>query len=319
MARSQKQKHSRGRGRGISRDPLAVDRMFDRVVQGAFKITPPEVLYHYTTWASAEGILSSQLFWATAHNCTNDEAELVSADSMIIESVKDLRRNAVRAAAQVLDLFLANYAKEQITLVIPVYLACFSALRDDKEQWTRYGDNGYGVCLGIRVLDEQPPASPEFGSALVKVDYSESSWRESVRGNMGKVCAVLERARELPKNVKLALSALYRIAAFASIMAKQPRWEVEQEFRHVTIVHPDAKIEPKERQSGCKTIRYLPVLVRKEGKRIAFAEITIGPNRDVEDSRSYLEGLLADNGYRVGDIEYPHITVSAAARWHLGK
>ena len=317
MKRSHEKRPPGQRYRAGPSNRLALDRMFDRVVRGALEVKPPEVLYHYTTWTGVKGILSSQRFWATAHDCTNDEAELVSADSVIIDAVNGLRQNSVGAAAEVLDLFIENYAREQVTLVIPVYLACFSVLQDDEEQWKRYGDNGAGICLGIRMLKELPPEDPALGSALIKVDYSESSWRQKVKANMGKVCAILGRARTLPNNKKLGLSALYRIAAFASIMAKQPRWEVEQEYRHVTIVHPDARIEPKERYSEGRTIRYLPILVREEGKRIAFAEVIIGPNQDIEGARTRLKEILANNRYRVGDIEYPAISTSALAPWHL--
>jgi hypothetical protein len=313
MARSRKHRQS---------NPLALERMFDRPVNETIKIPPaetPKVLYHYTTWAGAEGIISSQRFWATAHNCTNDEAELVTADSIIIETVRELRRNAVHAAAEVLDLFLRNYAHEQVTLVIPVYLTCFSILRDDSQQWKRYGDNGRGVCLGVRMLNEQKSQGPDLGDGLVKVDYSEASWRENVREHMGQVCSFLSYRNASPAGKKLALSALYRVAAFTSIMAKQAAWEVEQEFRHVTIVHPDARVQPMERQSGGKIRRYLPVELRDNGKRIAFAKIITGPNQDAANARERLKLVLEQRGYAVGDLEYPEIVASALPRWDATK
>jgi hypothetical protein len=225
--------------------------MFDRPVNDTLKIPPaeaPNVLYHYTTWEGAAGIISSQRFWATAHDCTDDKAELLSADSIIVETARELRRNATHLAAEVLDSFLRDYTKEQVTRVMPIYLACFSILRDDSEQWRRYGDNGRGVCLGLRVLNEPKSQGPDLGDALIKVDYSEASWRENVRAHMGQVCSFLSYRNASPAGKKLALLALYRIAAFTSIMAKQPAWEVEQEFRLVTSVHPDSGVQPKERQ-----------------------------------------------------------------------
>src|SRR5262245_5237555 len=128
-------------------NPLRLDRMFDVVVQDAFKVPPPEVLYHYTTWKGAEGILTSQTFRATAHDCTNDKAELVSADAIIMEVSTDLRNSVRGAAAAALGLFLQGYPKLQVTQLKTLYLACFSIAQDDKEQWQKYGDNGGGVCL----------------------------------------------------------------------------------------------------------------------------------------------------------------------------
>jgi Protein of unknown function (DUF2971) len=253
--------------------------MFDNAVDAAFRRSAPGVLYHYTSWSGAEGILRSQRFWATAHDCTNDEAELRSADATIREVAADLRKNARGAAAAVLDLFLEAYASLQITQLTTVYLSCFSLARDDKEQWRKYGDNGRGACLGIRVVDEPGPKHTDRGTALVQVDYSESSWRATLSENLKKICEVMERAAITQKNLELGLFALHRIAAFASIGAKHEKWASEQEYRHVTLLHKEAIVQPNERVSGGRTIRFLPVPVRADARRIALAEIIIGPNQ----------------------------------------
>jgi hypothetical protein len=169
---------------------------------------------------------------------------LVSADETITEVARDLRTKSQGAAAKILDLFLEGYPEQQVTKVMTVYLACFSAARDDTEQWRKYADYGRGLCLGLRVINESVPKDPNVGSALLKVDYSESSWRNTVANSFKRICLALSRAEVLPtlRNFKLGLSALYRIAAFASISAKRPQWEVEQEFRHATILHPDTNL-----------------------------------------------------------------------------
>jgi hypothetical protein len=289
--------------------------MFDKIVGGPSPVEVPRVLYHYTGWEGAEGILSSQQFWATAHDCTNDEAELVSADSIIVDVAKELRKNATGAAARVLDLFVVEYPKKQIARLITVCLACFSLARDDKEQWTKYGDNGNGVCLGVRVIDEPPPEGSN--GRLVIVDYSESSWRNTLAVEFGKVCSVLSRPGVLssPMNCKLGASALNRIAAFASISAKRPQWAGEQEVRHVTLVPSGSNIQLRERKSGGQMKRYLPLNVRAGGKRIALSELIIGPNRNVGEARGRLTQLLQEKGYRIGDMEYPEIVVSGIPPW----
>ena len=62
-----------------------------------------------------------------------------------------------------------------------------------------------------------------------------------------------------------------------------------------------------------KTIQYLPVSVRVEGKRIALAELIVGPNQDAENARQRLKELLADNGYSAETPEYPKITEQDSA------
>jgi hypothetical protein len=318
MPKSRKRPRSKGRRATQWIDPLALDRMFDRVVVGYTSgIEVPRVLYHYTGWEGAKGIISSQQFWATAHGCTNDEAELVSADSIIVEVAKEYRENSFGPAAKVLDLFVAEYPKKQIAKMITVCLACFSVARDDKSQWIRYGDNGNGICLGVRVIDEAPPE--RSNGRLVIVDYSEASWRKTLREEFGKVCSVLSQPGVLtsPSNCKLGVSALNRIAAFASISAKRRQWTCEQEVRHATLVPPGSRAQLKERKSGGQMIQYLPVTVRADGKRIAFLEIIIGPNRSVEGTRERLAEVLKEAGYKDHDEEYPEIRMSALPSWRL--
>jgi hypothetical protein len=176
-----------------------------------------------------------------------------------------------------------------------------------------YGDNGRGVCLGIRVLNE--PGPKDLPWVLVKVDYSETSWRSDLTKNFSAVCSLLARAKASRGNYELGLSALHRIAAFASIGAKRAVWAVEREFRWVTLVRQNSEIQLKERDADGKVKRFLPVAVRAEGKRIAFSEIIIGPNRNAGESREQLKSFLAEQGYKITDTEYPEITLSGIPPW----
>lgn len=99
------------------------------------------------------------------------------------------------------------------------------------------------------------------------------------------------------------------------MMAKQQKWEPEQEYRHVTMVYMDADVKPGERERDGKKIRYLPVMVRAEGMRIAFAEVLIGPNQDTEAASERLRKILEAAEYKAGDMEYPAIVASALAAW----
>jgi hypothetical protein len=319
MPKSYKCPHStRGRRKKKWLDPLALDGMFDKIVGHKNGIEVPRVLYHYTGWEAAKGIISSQHFWAAAHDCTNDHAELVSADCIIIEVARKLRINAAGTAAKVLDLFVADYPKKQIARMITVCLACFSVSRDDKSQWMRYGDNGDGICLGVRVIDEAPPEGAN--GRLIIVDYSEASWQKTLSEEFGKVCSVLSRPEVLPSpvNCNLGVSALNRIAAFASIGAKQSQWACEKEVRHATLVQHSSRAQLKERMSAGQVKQYLPVTVRADGKRIAFSEIIIGPSRSAEGTREQLAQLLKEAGYKHNDKEYPEIRTSTLPSWQLG-
>jgi len=283
------------------------------VLSSAGSVSPHRVVFHYTTSSGARNILSSQEFWSTAHDCTNDEAELVSANSIVVEVAQDCRRqNATGAAAKVLDVFLTNYPDSMISQMRTTYLSCFSAARDDESQWEKYGDGGRGICLGIRVLEEPGPRNPVVVSLMLEVDYSEASLRAWLAETFGKICAVLARVQPSLNNCKEGLSALYRIAAYASIRTKREKWKSEREVRLVTLARHQTGVEPRERTSAAgKVIRYLPVSVRADGKLIALDEIIIGANQNTEEAREQLKILLAAKGYAVGSVEYPRIMVSS--------
>jgi hypothetical protein len=281
--------------------------MFDNIVN-APKQGSPSVLYHYTSWDAAKAILASREFWATSHDCTNDRAELVSADEVILEVAKELLNQTMGLAAEVLKSFIGSYSELHVTRVISICLACFSESRDDASQWKNYGDGGHGLCLGIKVVNELPPRDPP--SALIRVDYSEESWRAELKQSFGDMCTVLSRAQPNQRNLELGLNAFLRKAAFMSISAKQAQWAAEREVRRVTIVTRRSGISLEERVAPDGVKRYLPVSVRTEGKLIALAEIIVGSNRDFEESRQELEKYLAEIGYKRDEMEYPQITVS---------
>jgi hypothetical protein len=314
MPKSRKRPRPRGRrSKGGQGRRMRIAEFFEHTVLGAGRVSPHPVLYHYTTSSGALNILTSQEFWSTAHDCTNDEAELASANSIVVEVAQTCRRkNDTGTAAKVLDVFLANYPNSMITQMRTVYLSCFSAARDDESQWREYGDNGCGVCLGIRVLEEPAPKKTEIVSVTLEVDYSETSLRAWLAETFGQICSALARVQPSSSNCEEGLSALYRIAAYASIRAKRDKWKSEQEVRLVTLARHTTGVEHRERTSATgKVIRYLPVSVRANGKLIALDEIIIGANQNSEETREQLKTLLAAKGYEVGSVEYPRITVSS--------
>jgi hypothetical protein len=274
-----------------------------------------KVLYHYTSTAGALGILESQKFWATAHDCTNDKGELVSANATILDSVQKLRAKASGLPARVLSLFLQNYEKEMIARIRTAYLCCFSIPRDDPSQWQRYGGDGKGVCLGLRIINEPGPESDQTFSRLFEVTYSEEALRQWFSGTLEKTCSALSRYPITPQNLRAALASVSGIAAFASITTKTPEWSSEQEVRHVTMDKSERGVMPPVRTGADgKEIRYLPVSLRADGKLIALDEIIIGAMQDFDALRAQFESLLKAKGYTEGSIEYPRIRVSG----HVG-
>jgi hypothetical protein len=313
MPKSRKRSNQKRRGfQRTQKRLLDIADFFDQLVRERVQISPYPALYHYTSLASALAILESQRFWSTAHDCTNDPAELVTANSIVVDEARRLREIYTSGTpAKVLDAFIEHYPSSAISLKRTIFLSCFSIPRDEPHQWNEYGDFGRGICLGIRVLEEPGPTNPDTVSALVEVDYSEGALRDWLAETFDQICSVLAKGAFSRHNCEEGLSAFYRIAAFASIRAKHAEWKSEQEVRHVTFARRETDVKPHERISAAgEIIRYLPVSLRAGRKIIALDEIIIGPNCVSPGVREQLEILLAEKGYTAASVEYPRITSS---------
>src|ERR1700719_2679311 len=76
------------------RQPSSIAAFFEQTILKANQLSSHPVLYHYTSLAGAKGILESQIFGSSAHDCTNDDAELNSANAIVIEVAKACRQSA---------------------------------------------------------------------------------------------------------------------------------------------------------------------------------------------------------------------------------
>jgi hypothetical protein len=294
-----------------------LDRKLDSIVQNSFRADAPAVLYHYTSWKGAAGILTDRQFWCTAHDCTNDPAELRTADKIIAEVAANLQGTKDEPSRSLLQLFRENYPCMKLTKIRQPFLACFSKARDSDSQWQKYADNGSGLCLGVRVIAEAIPSNDGLARLLVPVDYSEESWRERVRTGFDQICRELtELASQydpVPQRaLELGLNAMFRISAYAAVTAKQPQWSGEEEWRLVVVAREGVEIQPCERQGSRGVIRYLRVFVRQDARPPALGEILIGPNQDAEAARRRLGGLLKDAGYPDEFAALPATSVSSS-------
>jgi hypothetical protein len=304
----------------VANIPLAVfDEEVDGIVKACFDEPAPSVLYHYAKWSGAEGVIGSQRFWVTDYRCTNDRAELVSADPAAIEVATELRgRFSDVPATRLLDLFLEGHEGNRVSRIVPVYLSCFSTAPDIPEQWRDYGDDGRGLCLGIKLLHDEKFEDPSLGRSIFSVDYSETSWKTTLRDGLSRIVEAFSRfakQRNVNPNppARVALNGMYRVAAFTSMTAKHATWAHESEWRHVVFPAHGATITPKHRQSDGRDIEYLDVPMRSNGLRIAFEKIVIGPTQDGDQAKVRLRDILLAAGYREGTPEWPEIVVSQFA------
>lgn len=291
---------------------LSLDRMFDRLVERFPGKAIPSTVYHYTSWAGAEGILKSRELWFTAHDCTNDPGELVSVDETIVRCARELLSEHEGNAADILKKFVDHYDQDRVSLRVPVFLFCLTASRDDPHFWqSEYTDRGAGLCLGFKFLPgEKTEEIPGLGGAFIEVDYDETSWKDKLLSHFRMVIDAVPPERVDPVYIDLAVAALNRIAAFASIQGKQASWADEKELRFAVMTTADCEHPVLERESRGRTIRYIKLPIRPEGKPAFLDEVIIGPKSDPHLARTRLHALLESAGYPSEDAPLPTVSES---------
>lgn len=294
-----------------------------QAARAPFEVKNPRTLYHYTTWAGAEGILTSREFWFTSHECTNDEAELVSADLPILLAVADVWPTADTRGRILLNLFRNNRADMMRTLG-PVFLACFSVARDADSQWLAYGESGGGLCLGLEVLDEEEGAHLPVAVLLSPVVYSREQSRRRVERGLRGICDKLAQFRGKCKRqekqaLSLALNAMYVVGTFAAVTAKKPGWASEKEWRLIAFAKKGHCIHIRKRESCGRRVRYISLPLRARSRPLALSEIIIGGPQEPGAARTKLMALLAKTGYPSRGVPCPRVAVSSSSASRLGR
>ena len=297
--------------RGRRRHEL--DCRLDSRIASFFEVEPPSPFFHYTSWAGATAILESRQLRATAHDCTNDDHELVSVDQTVLDVLGQLQPDATGSRRRVLALLIDGYEQYKVSRKVPTYLACFSMERDSLVMWNRdYSETGSGLCLAFRFLpDEKPTTVYGLGSTFLRVDYSEESWRRNLLNRFAQILAEIPESEVDLECVTLVAVAMYRVAALAAIQGKQPQWEVEKELRCVAVTARDSAVTEVLWDSGGQSKRGVYLPMRAEGRLPALDEVIIGPRQDQQEARRKLMELLTTVGYGTEDAPMPIVSSSA--------
>lgn len=136
-----------------------------------------EQLYHYTSAQSLLGIIASKELWLSEHSYLNDFSEVTDGLTTLLGLLKtkkgieyiDLVHSSIEQ-----DIQLAMIGK----LFYHTFVFSFSEDNDSKSQWSEYGDDYKGVCLGFdhkMILDEvlHREYAINYESTTLAMDYTE--------------------------------------------------------------------------------------------------------------------------------------------------
>lgn len=126
-------------------------------------MNPPQLLFHYTTYQGALGILESSSLWASSARHLNDALEYRYAYSLVRDKVLVMPRGASGSYGRdMLDPFRDALQQDEAP---PKFVASFSAKGDMLSQWRAYGRGQLGVAIGFnaaRLVDQAKSACFEL-------------------------------------------------------------------------------------------------------------------------------------------------------------
>jgi len=127
----------------------------------------PSTLWHYTSHAGLQGIISSKRIWATEYRFLNDREEFLHA--------KELAQNLVDEEPEYIEEFPARDSIRKAVAIafntgylhqerLRVMVASFSEEGDQLSQWRGYANDSRGVSIGFDLRNIRPPSN--IGTAV---------------------------------------------------------------------------------------------------------------------------------------------------------
>ena len=122
----------------------------------------PSILWHYTSFAGLQGIVSSKTIWATEYRFLNDREEFQHARTQALSVVEEEpeftgegfpARDMIRKAINI-ALNTGSLHEERLRIMV----ASFSENGDQLSQWGKYASAGTGVSIGLDMRRIRPPS-----------------------------------------------------------------------------------------------------------------------------------------------------------------
>lgn len=214
------------------------------------------VLWHYTDYAGAIGIIQGRRIRATALPFLNDTREFKQGLDVLESIIFKILESKYFAPAQKRVLERATRLIGEPSVQANVFIACASAVEDSLSQWRAYGASR-GVCLGIDIgscdsirvdenRDEEIPEAPDFGINGIdwkKVSYGDEQSSELLKEVIGYLCYICPGPDDSEENFESFVTGIAVPELLKSVsLCKDSAFEDEQEVRAVVTRRSDSKL-----------------------------------------------------------------------------
>jgi Protein of unknown function (DUF2971) len=244
--------------------------------------TPPEVVYHYTSAKSLQGIVESGQIWATDSRYLNDSLEFQYAVDLTTHAIVALRSKLPERDWDALDIF-QRYLEDAPRARI--YVASFSAATDVLSQWRAYCPTSGGVCVGIATAGLRARDDCLFLQCIYDADSQQTLILELVGHLLNRFRSFSPDAQEDAALLRLGTLGEEFFDGFlilASIF-KHPGFAEEQEWRVLLVdsytldeAERTENIHFREGRSGLVPFVTYQISTRPDPN--IFPEILVGPN-----------------------------------------
>lgn len=280
-----------------------------------FACDPPEVLYHYTNYEGANGIITNKSLWLTKLSYLNDTTELKLAIDLFHEvasratkGIEDREKGEfLEKAAQQLDSFSE----------VSICAASFCEDGDLLSQWRAYGQKGNGVALGFNGKTFKNLSNIKIWKCIYKQAEHLKIVAELVEILL-KSYNVILNGRTENKNLEKTKSDLigYFNSTFLQVapILKNSHFHEEKEWRIITVPMPctdrnyDAKITNR-RVLQCYTLNFDLI---DNGKYKFLEKLVIGPAKEPKLVSDAFAVLLRKYGFDWKEIRPSSIPYRSA-------
>lgn len=154
---------------------------------------PPEVIYHYTSFAGFEGIVKSRTIWATDIRFLNDRREFDHAISLSKEILDKLPDSPSRNlfGKMFKGVLEEAFGGNDLTVCI----SSFSERADLLSQWRGYCPRGQGVCFGLRAADLSHLLTLTDLVGLAPCEYNAAEQRRLVADALSEMIGSMQSSR----------------------------------------------------------------------------------------------------------------------------
>ena len=202
---------------------------------------PKELIYHYTSMNALSEILGSKYFWMTDYKYLNDPSEFRYSSAIINACLdKHMTEPAIANIRQKLQFFLEYDMGPCIV--------AFSADPDSLYQWRAYGDDGNGICIGIK------PPIPYIRN-LSRVIYDKTEQSDIVEQWIKRYVDTCNRYPTDSLTSDNRAHHLYMILVELKTRFKYSAYSIEKEWRYANF---PADFQMKVREGRKGSVAYFP-------------------------------------------------------------